>query len=84
MGRYYTQLVCMNGHQITDRLETFTGMKNFCSDCGSKTISCCQQCNSPISGDYEVPGVIYRIPNSNTILLFKLRELLPVDKKVTR
>lgn len=58
MGRYYTQLVCMNGHQITDRLETFTGMKNFCSDCGSQTISCCQQCNSPISGDYEVSGIV--------------------------
>ena len=58
MGRYYTQLVCMNGHQITDRLEEFYGTKNFCSDCGSETISCCEKCNSPIPGDYAVSGVV--------------------------
>lgn len=58
MERYYTQLVCMNGHQVTDRLETYSGIKNYCKDCGSKTISTCQNCSTSITGDYEVPGVV--------------------------
>lgn len=59
MGKYYTQLVCLNGHQITDRLESFSGIKDFCKDCGSPTISKCQSCDKSILGHYEVSGVVY-------------------------
>lgn len=44
--------VCMNGHVITDRYNTSPEFrKNFCTQCESKTITTCQQCNTPIPGD---------------------------------
>lgn len=70
MGRYYTQLVCMNGHQITDKLETLMERKIFALFLDPKLLPVARKCNSPIFGDYEVSCVVsYRIPNTYTILL---------------
>lgn len=33
-------------------------MQDFCSECGSPTITKCQHCGSEIRGYYNVPGVI--------------------------
>lgn len=54
----YTQLICLNGHQITDRLEcSERGHQKHCDKCGKETISACPSCHAPILGDYDVPGV---------------------------
>lgn len=48
---YDIQQVCLNGHQITDYFKSHpeTG-KDFCEDCGAKTIIVCPKCSSPIRG----------------------------------
>jgi len=65
------QLVCLNGHQITDRY-TFnpSSQTPFCHICGAKTIDCCPNCHNPIRGaeiffdtgydviDYIVPASV--------------------------
>ncbi|USD46747.1 DUF2321 domain-containing protein [Vibrio sp. SCSIO 43145] len=59
MGYYDVQQVCLNGHQITDNYNSSPEFrKNFCTDCGEKTIHKCPECNSDIPGDYHVEGVI--------------------------
>jgi len=48
---YDVMQVCLNGHQITDSAETLPDhRKNFCDECGEKTIDTCQQCNATIQG----------------------------------
>jgi len=59
MGQYDVQQVCMNGHQITSRYHANPELrKNFCRECGEKTIFQCPECNTPIKGFYDIPGVI--------------------------
>jgi hypothetical protein len=59
MGRYDTQQVCLNGHQITDNYYSSPEFrKNFCTKCGEKTIYQCPNCGSDIRGDYHADGVV--------------------------
>lgn len=58
-SRYLTAQVCLNGHTSTDRLERSPeSSENFCSSCGAATIRACPTCNTPIRGEYYVPGVV--------------------------
>ena len=58
MGYYDIQAVCLNGHQITDRLGTALRQTAYCSECGAKGISECPSCKHPIRGYYHADGVI--------------------------
>ncbi len=59
MGYHDIQQVCLNGHQITDRFNQSPQFrKNFCNQCGEKTIHKCPECDHPIKGNYHVDGVI--------------------------
>ena len=59
MGEFLTAQVCMNGHTITEGLELSPDFQSkFCSTCGAQTISECQNCSTPIRGEYYIPGVI--------------------------
>lgn len=59
MGRYHLGMACLNGHPINSSADRFQESNaKFCRKCGEATISACQQCNAPIRGHYEVPGVI--------------------------
>jgi diguanylate cyclase (GGDEF)-like protein len=59
VSQYDVQQVCMNGHQITDSFLCLPEFrKNYCDKCGEPTIHQCPNCNEPIKGHYNVPGVI--------------------------
>ena len=56
---YETAQICMNGHVVTSRLNSYpVHSQKFCDKCGAVTIQTCQNCNSAIRGDYVVPGYI--------------------------
>jgi hypothetical protein len=52
---YDVMQVCLNGHQITDRLEESPHeAKPFCPQCGAKTIMACPECKTPIQGHLKL------------------------------
>lgn len=54
MGYYNSQQVCLNGHQITDSYENSPQFrKDFCPECGAKTIYQCENCKTNIPGHYN-------------------------------
>ena len=58
-GHYDTQQVCLNGHQQTDSYHGFPAhRRDFCSECGAKTIYMCPNCSNEIKGRYSAPGLI--------------------------
>ena len=58
VGNYDVMQVCLNGHKITDTLNTWPQHgKQHCSDCGAATISKCQHCQADIRGFYHAPRV---------------------------
>ena len=60
MGYYDVQQVCLNGHQITDRFNTAPQFRrDFCANCGAKTIHECPSCRRPIPGDYHADEVVF-------------------------
>lgn len=65
-----TQQVCENGHQITDTYRySPTTRKDFCTECGAKTITSCPNCGKDIPGEthYErvvnLSGIRVEVPN---------------------
>lgn len=67
MGYYTTARICLNGHLISTNSSN-NDPNLFCEECGNKTITCCNNCNFPIHGFYEIPDVIsigieYKIPS---------------------
>lgn len=65
MGTYDVQQVCLNGHQITANFSSYPARrKKHCSSCGAETITACPECNTPILGSYDVPGVFDFNPTS--------------------
>lgn len=50
MGFYNKATICLNGHTISSSEQNYS---KFCKLCGSKTISLCEECNTPIKGIYE-------------------------------
>ncbi|HBG12158.1 MAG TPA: DUF2321 domain-containing protein [Clostridium sp.] len=64
--RYYGNAqVCLNGHMVTPSIELNPNSKeNFCSECGSKTITKCPKCEALIRGGYyddQIPNEFYAI-----------------------
>jgi hypothetical protein len=58
-GFHLTAEVCLSGHTTTSGVERLPELTaKFCRHCGAETIQACPNCNSPIRGDYEVPGVV--------------------------
>lgn len=58
MGVYRTGQLCLNGHWITESVETSPSlMAKACSKCGSFTITKRPSCGVNISGDYCVEGL---------------------------
>lgn len=54
-----TMQVCLNGHVITDRYNTHPDFrKNFCTECGEKTITKCQHCSADIPGDMIYDSIV--------------------------
>lgn len=59
MDGYDIAQICLNGHVISSMAGSSPSFrKDFCKECGSKTIMHCQECNKPIKGYYHVSGVI--------------------------
>lgn len=59
MGHYDQGMVCLNGHGITGHAGSSPEFrKDFCPDCGAKTITNCEACKSGIHGKYIVEGFI--------------------------
>lgn len=57
-GSYDTAQICPNGHVANDSLQqTPQHSRQYCEQCGEKTLVACPSCNRPIRGDYQVPGV---------------------------
>jgi hypothetical protein len=53
------QQVCLNGHQQTDNFYSSPEFRrDYCDDCGAKTIHQCPTCAADIKGRYHTPGVI--------------------------
>lgn len=51
--------ICLNGHVITEMAGDHPEYrKEFCTECGEKTITSCQNCNTNIKGYHRVSGVI--------------------------
>ncbi len=45
--------VCLNGHHISDHARTMPEFsKQFCPQCGERTITACPECQVPIQGGY--------------------------------
>ena len=56
MSGYYSAQICLNGHIIS---EYENNIETYCSKCGSKTISSCPSCNTPIRGAYNNEYSLY-------------------------
>lgn len=55
---YYIAAVCENGHYATASLESTSIDQGFCEQCGSKIITKCPECGTPIRGKYHSPGLL--------------------------
>ena len=58
MGYYDTQVICRNGHQITDRASRSQRATAFCDKCGAEGMSKCPACGSAIRGYYHNEGIV--------------------------
>lgn len=56
-GYYHVSQVCLNGHELTDRIDENPEKESrCCPTCGERTIFACLHCASPIRGEYESLG----------------------------
>jgi len=56
---YDTAQVCLNDHAVNSCAITQPEFNApFCKDCGARTILGCATCQTPIRGDFHVPGVV--------------------------
>jgi len=61
---YDTAQICINGHVINSHTETEPEHnKNYCDDCGAKTITSCPKCEAKILGEFHSPRY-FSIPMS--------------------
>lgn len=59
MGKYDAYLVCENGHGVNASYHGSPEFnKNFCTQCGAKTLHTCPNCKKDIEGDYHLEGVL--------------------------
>lgn len=63
MSRYDVMQVCLNGHRITDSYHSHPEFrKDYCDQCGEKTITECPDCGAPIKGELISKNVIWAFP----------------------
>jgi hypothetical protein len=56
---YDTAQICINGHNINDSVQEKPQFnKKFCDNCGSQTITECQNCKTGIQGRYHEKGAL--------------------------
>lgn len=92
MSGYHTAQICKNGHVITSYADEYTYSKeNYCSKCGTATITHCPKCLSKIRGreidygylgNYTAPAYCYNCGQAYPWTLDKLeatQELLALD-----
>ncbi|QSR89275.1 DUF2321 domain-containing protein [Methylacidiphilum caldifontis] len=65
---YDVAQICLNGHLINDAAQRYPmHNKNYCTICGAKSITKCENCNEDIQGMYYNPKYItikeYTIPS---------------------
>jgi len=92
MGQYDTQVICLNGHQITDRASRVQRTTAYCDKCGAEGISKCPNCNNAIRGYYHSNGVVYLTGRTAPIpkncehcgLAFPWREFIEEREKTER
>lgn len=54
---FNTAQICMNGHIINDRVDSFPEQNTkYCQICGAETILVCNKCNLKIRGQYQLDG----------------------------
>lgn len=54
MEEYDIAQICLNGHCTNDSYKSLPQFnKNYCDNCGEKTITLCPNCNSSIRGAYQ-------------------------------
>jgi hypothetical protein len=59
MEGYDLAEICLNGHVTTSIARSYPNFrKNFCDECGEKTIMKCPSCQADIKGDYHMENVI--------------------------
>lgn len=66
MSGYHNAQICKNGHVITSYADHYTYAKeNYCSKCGSETITKCLNCSSNIRGREKEYGYLgeYKAPS---------------------
>jgi len=64
---YDVMQVCINGHRITARLKSNPEHgRDYCPDCGARTVSKCGKCSGDIPGYYHVPNVFGPDPDPPT------------------
>lgn len=55
----YTAQICLNGHVINSRIDTYDEIQEeFCDECGKETITKCQKCKNEIPGRLLVSRVM--------------------------
>lgn len=58
--RFDTAQICLNGHVINRMADDHPESNaDYCKDCGQKTITRCQSCNTNIRGYKHIPRVAY-------------------------
>ncbi|MFL0441339.1 DUF2321 domain-containing protein [Enterococcus pernyi] len=96
--KQYFQKVCINGHQISILSTNNSDPQpdEYCEKCGSKVITTCQTCKTPILGHESVDGVfgMFSIPVPNycrhcsnpypwtSLILESAIELLALDENL--
>jgi hypothetical protein len=53
---YNTARICENGHVITHYAETDGKVEDYCTKCGSKTVTACEHCQQKIRGHLHKSG----------------------------
>lgn len=63
MNAHSTAQICLKGHMVTTSIQLYPlRQEKFCSQCGSETITKCQNCEADIRGGYyddEIPSEYY-------------------------
>lgn len=59
MSGYDIAQICINGHCTNSDSEKYPQFnQNYCEKCGETTITKCQECNTPIRGNYHYDGIV--------------------------
>jgi hypothetical protein len=75
---YDVAQICGNGHVVNSMARDYPNSnQDYCSKCGTATITECPNCRTPIRGHYHVPGVIGFFDYSPPSFCFKCGSPFP-------